>query len=105
MTDTVTSAPAPAPTPGHTANVTANAAWKESPNTEPLSGASGDVTKGEPYDAGNMGKPVHKSSRIFMLGFFHYHAFFFDHPLVRFLHRSIKLTRTTRSRKARETPA
>ena len=37
------------------ADVAAKTAWHDSQNTEPLSGASGDVSKGEPFDAGNLG--------------------------------------------------
>lgn len=38
------------------ANAAAKAVWGENEtNKEPVSGASGDVSKGEPYDAGNLG--------------------------------------------------
>lgn len=31
---------------------------------EPLSGAQGDVSRGEPYDAGNLGAPFYPSPAI-----------------------------------------
>lgn len=31
----------------------------EDPKTEPLSGETGDVKAGEPYDKGNLGKPFY----------------------------------------------
>lgn len=35
----------------------AKAVWGENqPQKEPVSGVQGDTTKGEPYDAGNLGK-------------------------------------------------
>jgi hypothetical protein len=38
------------------ASAAAKAVWGENQGTrEPLSGAQGDVAKGEPYDAGNLG--------------------------------------------------
>lgn len=39
------------------ANAAVKAVWGEQEtNKEPVSGVSGDVSKGEPYDAGNLGK-------------------------------------------------
>lgn len=39
------------------ATAATKAVWgKGDANAEPVSGAQGDVTKGEPYDAGNLGK-------------------------------------------------
>ena len=37
------------------ASTAAKYAFGDSSNQEPLSGTQGDVTKGEPYDAGNLG--------------------------------------------------
>lgn len=40
------------------ANAAVKAVWGEQEtNKEPVSGVSGDVSKGEPYDAGNLGMP------------------------------------------------
>lgn len=42
------------------ATAAAKAVWGENTTKqEPVSGVQGDVSKGEPYDAGNMGKHSH----------------------------------------------
>jgi hypothetical protein len=41
------------------ATAAAKAVWGDNEtNKEPISGAQGDVSKGQPYDAGNLGRPI-----------------------------------------------
>ena len=47
-------------TVSNVATAAAKAVWGDGDaNKEPISGAQGDTTRGEPYDAGNMGMPSH----------------------------------------------
>lgn len=47
------------------ASAASKAVFGETANKEPVSGAQGDTAKGEPYDAGNLGRlilPLHSKS-------------------------------------------